>query len=114
MSTLIEALLTIIANVGGYALAAIVVVHSARRARARAERWGFGDAGLALFVLWVLTMIWYVATVFWSDSYPEHSIPPWLESSEGAAENIQSEVFQVWLASLVFKHARWPGSPESQ
>lgn len=115
-STLPEILLTTAANVGGYALAFMVIVHGARKAREAGalSEWHLGDAALALFSLWVMAMFWYVVTVYWLDSYPVHSQPPWLEATSGAAENIQSEIIQVWLAALVFKWTRWPGSPESK
>jgi hypothetical protein len=113
MGTILEALLTIIANLGGYALAVLVVVHSIRRSGSGR---GLPDAATALFVLWVLTLSFYVATEFYMDdrwSNP-HNVPPWAESTNGIAENIQSEVVQIWIAALVFKYLRWPGSPESK
>jgi hypothetical protein len=114
MSVVLQAVLTWVSNVGGYALAILVVIHSARRSREGKWVVFFPAAAFALFVLWMITMAWYVASIFWVDTYPEHSVPPWLEASSGIAENIQSEVIQVWLAALLFKYLRWPGSPESK
>jgi predicted acyltransferase len=114
MNNVIEVLLTAAANIVGYALAAVIVVGSARRARRKAVQWGFGDAALALFVFFSLVMVWYVVTEYWLGTKSPHDPPGWLEATNGAAENIQSEIFQVWLAALVFKHLRWPGSPESK
>lgn len=98
----------------GYALAAVVVMRSAQKARRLAMEWEFGDAALALFVFFALVMVWYVITEYWLGTKPPHDPPAWLESSNGVAENIQSEIFQVWLAAMYFKHLRWPGSPESK
>lgn len=112
MSNVIEVLLTSAGNVFGYVLASLAVVYSLRRKRT--QKWSFGDASVALFVLFAFTMVWYVATEYWLGTKPPHDPPAWLESTNGVAENIQSEIFQVWLASLVFKHLRWPGSPESK
>lgn len=114
MDEVLQALLTWAANVAGYALAFLVVVHAARRSRGGSWVAAFPAAAFALFVLWTVTLGWYVGSMYWVDSYPEHSVPPWLEASSGVAENIQSEVIQVWLAALVFKYLRWQGSPESK
>jgi hypothetical protein len=113
MTPVIEAILTFLANVGGYALAAFVVIHFIRKA---GSGWrGLPDAAVALFLLWMLTMAVYVGLEFWVDTYGSvNRVPPWLDASDGIAENIQSEVFQVWLASMVFKWLKWPGSPESK
>jgi hypothetical protein len=110
-----QILLTILGNVAGYALAFLVVVFAIR---SHGGSWvaGFPAAASALFILWFLTMSWYVGTMFYIDDHwsSMDSVPPWAESTSGAAENIQSEVIQVWLAALVFKYLRWPGSPESE
>jgi hypothetical protein len=121
MKEVFEALLTALANIGGYALAALVVVHYLRRHGSFVA--GFPAAATALFVLWALIVFWYIGTEYWLDQYPQtiergaraFSQPPtWLDASNGIAENQQSEVFQVWLAALVFKYLKWPGTPESQ
>lgn len=115
MSDLVQALLTIVGNVAGYTLAFLIVIHVVR---ASGGSWtvGFPAAATALFILWVLCLSFYIGTEFYMDAEWKnpHNIPPWAESTNGAAENIQSEVIQVWLAALVFKYLRWPGSPESE
>jgi hypothetical protein len=102
MSDKLQALLTIVGNIGGYALAFVVVTYGMRRSGKRSYAAGFPAAATALFFLWVATLTWYV----WTELLQQ--------SSNGIAENIQSEVIQVWLAALIFKHLNWPGSPESK
>jgi len=114
MPLALEAALTVVGNIGGYALAALVVIVVVRRSGSRDWIAGFPKAASALFVLWCITLAWYVVTEYWLGDYTVNRHPDWLESSNGIAENIQSEVFQVWLAALVFKYLRWPGSPESE
>jgi hypothetical protein len=108
-----EVLLTSVLNVVGYTAVFLTTVWLL----AEFERHQIGPvpaAALALFSIWVLITVWYVATVYWLDGYSQHGQPPWLVATSGMAENIQSEVIQVWAAALVFKHLLWPGSPESQ
>jgi|SRR3954452_22593718 hypothetical protein len=115
MSDKLQALLTIVGNIGGYALAFVVVTYGMRRSGKRSYAAGFPAAATALFFLWVATLTWYVWTELLQQGYRHmENIPLWLQSSNGIAENIQSEVIQVWLAALIFKHLNWPGSPESK
>lgn len=115
MSDVLQAVLTAAANVAGYGLAFWVVVHAVRRS---GQSWavGFPAAATALFFLWVITLAFYVGTEFYMDAHWQnpHNVPPTVEATNGIAENIQSEVIQIWLAALCFKYLRWPGSPESQ
>lgn len=109
----LEAFLTVLANIGGYAFACVVIVHAVRMAEGNFVV-GFPKAATALFVLWVMVLAWYVGSMYWLGTYPHAEPPDWLESSSGIAENNQSEILQVWLASLIFKYLPWPGSPESK
>jgi hypothetical protein len=61
-----------------------------------------------------LTLALYVESEYWLAQKSPHNPPTWLEATNGVLENIQSEVIQIWLAALVFKYLRWPGSPESE
>jgi hypothetical protein len=110
-----ESVLTFLGNLGGYALAFLVVVHATRR-QGEGYVKGFPAAATALFILWSLTMAAYVGTEYLIERSYQHedSVPLWLDSSNGISENIQSEVIQIWIAALIFKYLRWPGSPESQ
>lgn len=109
-----ESILTILGNIGGYALAVLVVVHFLRKTPGEDFVTVFPKAAAALFVLWVSVTTWYVASEAWVSSFPAHRAPDWLESSNGISENNQSEIFQIWLAAVVFKWLKWPGSPESK
>lgn len=115
MSDELQFFLTVVGNVGGYALAFLVITYGMRRSGNRNYAVGFPAAATALFVLWVASLTWYVGTELLAQDYRHiENVPLWLQASNGIAENIQSEIIQVWLAALVFKHLRWPGSPESQ
>lgn len=115
MSDVAQALLSAIGNIAGYAAAALVVIHGIRKNN-RNFVGGFPAAATALFFLWAAVLCWYVGTEFIIEQNYRHedNVPLWLDSSNGIAENNQSEIFQVWLAALVFKYLRWPGSPESE
>jgi hypothetical protein len=115
MDAVPQAILSAILNLGGYAAAALVVIHAIRKNGHRFDS-GFPAAALALFFLWAVVLCWYVGTeLIIAQNYAhEDSVPLWLDSSNGIAETNQSENFQVWLASLTFKYLRWPGSPESK
>jgi hypothetical protein len=108
-----EAALTALANFAGY-LALFAVIIYALRALNRRKVGRVPAAALALVVAFGCVMAWYVGTVFWLDTYPVHDQPPWLEATSGVAENVESEIIQVWLAALLFAHLLWPGSPESK
>lgn len=115
MNAATQALLTASANIAGYAAAALVVIHGIRKNDNKVAI-GFPAAATALFFLWAAVLCWYVGTECLIDINYAHedSVPVWLDSSNGIAENNQSEIFQVWLAALVFKWLRWPGTPESK
>lgn len=113
MSNTLEAALVAAANFAGYLTLFALIVY-ALRALDRRKVGPFPSAGLALVIGFGCAMAWYVATVYWLDSYPHADQPPWLEATSGVAENIQSEVIQVWIAALLFAHLLWPGSPESK
>lgn len=114
MDEIVQALLTFLANVGGYGVAVIALLYVFRGGNPTVAR--IGTALWALFALWAICVGWYIGTEFWIDAnyQTEDAVPPWLDSSNGIAENNQSEVWQVWLATLIFKHLRAPGSPESK
>lgn len=113
MDPTLEALLTALGNAAGYAGAVLLVVHSVRKAEGRFVV-GFPKAAAALFALWALVLGWAVASGYWLNTYPHAEPPDWLDASNNIAWNMQSEVWQVWLASLVFKYLAWAGSPESK
>lgn len=123
MNTILEAALTSVGLVGGYMIAAIVVVMLTPRQERLTDR--IASAAVALGVLFALCVVVFVGSEFWLDSLPEaveriggpfsyQANPTWLDAVNKASENMLSEVFQIWLAALVFKHLRWPGSPESK
>jgi amino acid transporter len=112
MSEATEVLVTSAGNVAGYALAAVVLIWLFRKGNPTVGR--IGTAAWVLFLLWITSLVWYVATEYWLGSWTINTAPEWLEASNGIAENNTSEVWQVWLAMLIFKHLREPGSPESK
>lgn len=116
-----EAVLTCLGLIGGYMLAAVVVLVITPKQEKLSDR--LASAALALTLLFALTVVAFVWTEYRLDEYPEFIIehgeatsgsPTWLRAWNGAAENMLSEVFQVWMAALYFKHRPWPGSPESE
>lgn len=107
-----EAVVTALANIVGYAAAVLIVVHFVRRAGGSFVV-GFPQAAFALFVLWCAALGFYVGTEYWIASEGERA-PAWMESTNGIAENVQSEILQIWIAAFLFSKLRWPGSPESK
>jgi hypothetical protein len=75
--------------------------------------WAF-SAAIFLFGLWVILLVGHYGFTYWVDTYPPHHAPTTVEWMEAVLENLQSEVWQVWLAALVFKWFRWYGTPESK
>jgi hypothetical protein len=121
MSELLEAILTTVGIFGGYILAAIVVLVVTPKQERLPER--LASAAIALTALFLICTAVFVASEYWLDSWPEYAIegqlvqserPTWLDAVNAAAENMLSEVFQIWLAAMYFKHRRWPGSPEDK
>lgn len=113
MSQPLQVAVTSLANIGGYTTLFVVIVALV----AALDRRSVGRipaAALALFGAWIITTCWYVATEYWVGSYTVNTTPEWLEATNGIAENIQSEVIQIWIAALVFAHLLWPGSPDSK
>jgi hypothetical protein len=76
-------------------------------------KWAFG-AAVILFVGWLILLAAHYGTVYWVDSYEPHQAPSYVEWFEGVMENLQSEIWQIWLAAIIFKHFRWIGTPESK
>lgn len=113
MSDVLEAALVSAGNFLGYLALFVVTVWVVTLAQRRGWTLARG-AAVALVLDFALVLFWYVATMYWLDSYPHQNQPPWLESTSGIAENIQSEIIQIWIAALVFKHLLWRGTPESQ
>lgn len=105
-------LLTIIGNYAGYALAGLVLIWLFKRGNPSVAR--IGTAVWMLATFWLAILSWYVVSEFWLGTYTINTEPDWLASSNGIAENNHSEVFQIWLATLVYKWLRAPGSPESK
>ncbi len=118
---MIEALVTIVALVAGYLAATIVVLAATPKQENLPNR--LAAAAIALFLLFVVSMASFVGSEYVMDQYPEFVIqateatsgsPLWVRAWNKVAENMVSEVFQVLMAALYFKHRRWPGSPESK
>jgi hypothetical protein len=109
----IDAILTTLVNLLGFTGIVVLTVWVFSKSP-RDRTAGIGHAAWALWWLWALTLSLYVASEFWLSEKPPHNPPPWLEATNGILENIQSEVVQIWVAALVFKYLRWPGSPESK
>lgn len=112
MSDVLQAILTSAGNILGYASAVFVMVVIFRGRNPTVSQ--IGTAFWALFLLWAIVLSWSVASGFWLNTFPEHSPPDWLDASNNIAWNMQSEVWQVWLATLFFKWLRAPGSPDSK
>jgi 4-amino-4-deoxy-L-arabinose transferase-like glycosyltransferase len=118
---LLEAVLTAVCLTAGYMLAAVVVLAVTPKQERLPDR--LASAAVALTLLFAACVAFYVWTEYRLDVYPEFIIehgeatsgaPTWLRAANGAAENMLSEVFQVWMAAYYFKHRPWPGSPESE
>jgi uncharacterized membrane protein YbhN (UPF0104 family) len=116
-----EAILTFLGLTGGYMLAAVVVLAITPKQDRLPDR--LASASIALTLLFALCVVAFVWTEYRLDQYPEFIIengkamssePTWLRAWNGAAENMLSEIFQVWMAAFYFKHRPWPGSPESE
>jgi hypothetical protein len=112
MSTIVQAILTTIGNYAGYAVASLLLIAIFRTRNPTVAQ--IGTALWVLGILWFMVVGWFVASEFWIDTFPPHQAPTWLEASNSVAENNQSEVFQVWLATMLYKYCRAPGSPESK
>jgi hypothetical protein len=108
-----EAVLTTLGNLIGFTGIVLLTVWVLRRPPGDRTA-GIGRAAWALWWLWALTLSLYVASEFWLAEEPPHNPPTWLDATNGILENLQSEVIQIWIAALVFKYLRWPGSPESK
>lgn len=115
MSETMQAVMTAAANIIGYLLLVAVTVYGLVAVRRRFGWRRFPYYAAAALVLdFAVIFSWYVGTVYWLDSYPHADQPPWLDATSGAAENLQSEVWQVWMTSLVFTWLEWRRSPESK
>jgi hypothetical protein len=113
MSQTVEAVLTTLGNLFGFTGIVFLTVWLLRKPPGDRLA-GIGRAAWALWWLWALTLALYVASEYLLAQKSPHNPPTWLEATNGVLENIQSEVIQIWLAALVFKYLRWPGSPESE
>lgn len=113
MSQTVEAVLTTLGNLFGFTGIVFLTVWLLRKPPGDRLA-GIGRAAWALWWLWALTLALYVVSEYWLAQKSPHNPPTWLETTNGVLENIQSEVIQIWLAALVFKYLRWPGSPESE
>lgn len=113
MSQIVEAILTTLGNLFGFTGIVFLTVWLLRKPPGDRLA-GIGRAAWALWWLWALTLALYVESEYWLAQKSPHNPPTWLEATNGVLENIQSEVIQIWLAALVFKYLRWPGSPESE
>jgi hypothetical protein len=113
MSQTVEAVLTTLGNLFGFTGIVFLTVWLLRKPPGDRLA-GIGRAAWALWWLWALTLALYVASEYWLAQKSPHNPPTWLEATNGVLENIQSEVIQIWLAAVVFKYLRWPGSPESE
>lgn len=109
----VEAILTSLGNLLGFSGIVVLVVWTLRKPPGDRIA-GIGRAAWALWWLWALTLSLYVASEYWLAEEPPHNPPTWLEATNGILENLQSEVVQIWVAALIFKYLRWPGSPESK
>jgi hypothetical protein len=124
MSLALEAIVTGLSLFGGYLLAAVVVLLVTPKQERLPER--IASAAIALTILFALCVVSFIASEVVQDQFPqsqikevvpgffesESGIPLWVDSWNKIAENMVSEVWQIWLAALYFKHRRWPGSPE--
>lgn len=109
----LEAVLTILGNLIGFTGIVLLFVWIFRQPdRDRVAK--IGQAAWALWWLWAVTLAFYVISEYMLAEKSPHNPPTWLESTNGILENLQSEVIQIWIAALIFKHLRWPGSPESK
>lgn len=114
MSTeLLEGIVTTLGNLVGFSGIVLLVVWMFRLPPNDRVA-GIGKAAWALWWLWAITLAGYVGTEYWLATEPPHNPPTWLEATNGILENLQSEVVQIWIAALIFKYLRWPGSPESK
>lgn len=113
MSDQLEAIFTTLANLIGFSGIVLLIVWVFRLPSADRAA-GIGFAAWALWWLWCITLALYVGTEYWLATESPHNPPTWLEATNGILENLQSEVVQIWIAALVFKHLRWPDSPESK
>lgn len=112
-SQTLEAVLTTLGNLLGFTGIVFLIVWMFRLTpEARSGK--LAQAAWALWFMWCITLALYVASEYWLAERSPHNPPTWLEATNGILENLQSEVVQIWIAALVFKHLRWPGSPESK
>ena len=105
MAVLGSYLLTILGTLGALLLAAYI---------ARVSH--FYSAVIFLIVVWLILLganayMTYLEGVHLVHGHEHHS---GLRFANAALENLQSEVWQVWLATMVFKHLIHVGSPESK
>lgn len=108
-----EAIFTSLGNLVGFSGIVLLVVWMLRKPPGDLIA-GIGRAAWALWWLWALTLSFYVASEYWLSEESAHNPPTWLEATNGILENLQSEIVQIWLAALIFKYLRWPGTPESK
>jgi hypothetical protein len=109
----LEAIATTLVNLLGFTGIVVLIIWVFRSAPD--GRSGLvAKAAWALWWLWCVTLSLYVATEFMLAEKSPHNPPTWLEATNEILENLQSEVVQIWVAALVFKYLRWPGSPESK
>lgn len=102
--------------IGAYFLTVIGVLVAMGVAYLIARSSHFYSAVIFLFVLWLILLGWqdyltWREGVHLAHGHDQHN---WLRFMNAAIENLQSEVWQVWLATLVFKHLIHVGSPESK
>ncbi len=108
-----EGIVTTIVNLFGFTGIVVLIVWLFRLTPT--ERVGIAArAAWALWWLWCVTLSIYVGTEFMLSEESPHNPPTAIEATNEIFENLQSEVVQVWVAALVFKYLRWPGSPESK
>ncbi len=48
------------------------------------------------------------------EQYPHTQVQWYAEAYRAVFENMQSEVWQIFIAAYVFKHYFWKGTPESK
>jgi hypothetical protein len=109
----LEAVVTTLGNLIGITGIVLLFVWAFRQPPG-ARVAGLGKAAWALWMMWGVTLALYVGSEYWLSEESAHNPPTWLSATNGILENIQSEVVQIWIASLVFKYLPWPGSPESK
>ncbi len=72
------------------------------------------SAFIVLVTLALLFNVMHAHGEWLVEQYPQHQVPWLAEWYRGTFENLQSEVWQVWLAAAVWAGLRWKGTPESK